>query len=44
MAVPYAAALLVAFGSCIKPVRRPVLAPEITPTPAYQNRDLDLAA
>ena len=44
MAVPYAAALIVAFGSCIKPVRRPVLAPEITPTPAYQNTDLDLAA
>ena len=44
MAVPYAAALIVAFGSCVKPVRRPVLAPEITPTPAYHDTDLDLAA
>ena len=44
MAVPYAAALIVAIGSCIKPARRPVLAPEITPTPAYRNSDMDLAA
>jgi len=44
LAVPYAAALIVAFGSCVKPAHRPVLAPEITPTPVYHNTDLDLAA
>ena len=45
LAVPYAASLIVAFGSCIKPSRRPVVAPEITPTtPVYERPDLDLAA
>ena len=44
LAVPYAASLIVAIGSCVKPARRPVLAPEITPTPAYRNPDMDLAA
>jgi len=44
LAVPYAASLIVAFGSCIKPARRPVVAPEVTPTPAYGSSDLDLAA
>ena len=44
LAVPYAASLIVAIGSCVKPARRPVLAPEITPTPAYRNSDMDLAA
>jgi len=42
LAVPYAASLVVAFGSCIKPAR-PVVAPQVTP-PVYRNTDLDLAA
>jgi exo-beta-1,3-glucanase (GH17 family)/cellulose synthase/poly-beta-1,6-N-acetylglucosamine synthase-like glycosyltransferase len=41
LAVPYAASVLVAIGSCVRS-RRPVLAPTVTP--AYHNSDLDLAA
>ena len=44
MAVPYAAALVVALASCIKPAQRPVLAPEVKPAPSFQPADLDLAA
>jgi exo-beta-1,3-glucanase (GH17 family)/cellulose synthase/poly-beta-1,6-N-acetylglucosamine synthase-like glycosyltransferase len=45
LSVPYAAALVVALASCVKPARRPVLAPEVSPAPTtYRPADLDLAA
>ncbi len=43
LAVPYAASLIVAIGSCVKPAPRPVVAP-VEPAPVYQGSDLDLVA
>ena len=44
MAVPYAAALLVALFSTMKPVRPSVQKPDIAPAPAVASKNLDLAA